>query len=130
MVSGVFHARKENAASLVNVASMGECRAQVHSCPMQIFVTPELGAYLFTVAAVQGGSLPGRTGGLGAVLQASAKLQAQTIVYIIVAGQGSPGGDDPSDLLPDAGGGGLSAVYTVDGPNALPTITAGEESPL
>ena len=93
-------------------------------CPMQTFIAPATGNYLFTVAGGQGGTHTLAIGGLGATVSATVSLLQGDIVPIIVAGQGSPGGTFGPNQPGAGGGGGLSAVYT-NVPISAPTIVAG-----
>lgn len=98
---------------------------------MQTFIAAEAGNYLFIVAGGQGGGVPdgqGTVPGLGATVEATVFLQTGATVPINVAGQGSqalPGPPVDNSLGGGGGGGGLSAVYTDNTLNALPTIVAG-----
>ena len=92
-------------------------------CPLQTFIAPATGRYLFIVAGAQGGNTTAfARGGFGATVRATALLQQGANVTIIVGGQGSSDSGDARSQ-PGAGGGGLSAVYTND--QTSPTIVAG-----
>lgn len=95
-------------------------------CTTQAFTVPATGNYLFRVAGAQGGTTVGNSvGGLGATVSAVASLQNNATVYIIVGRQGDSGGSYFANGVyrVGAGGGGLSAIYTID--PFTPSIVAG-----